>query len=142
MLARDMPALEAEFSGRAGARASHHETVYHVSLALVGGDRLTDAAWRSLIERFVWLLGFQDAAYVVVRQETPTGLRVHLIAARFDAWGHRIVAPNGVHAEQFLAAARWDCERRVRRCRNEMQQLPAVSGALLRKQTAVELLAD
>ena len=86
-MGRDVRALEAEFSGRDGARASHHETVYHVSLTLLGAARLTDRAWRSLVERFVARLGFHDAAYVIVRHEAPTAIRVHLVAARFDAWG-------------------------------------------------------
>ncbi len=109
MLGRDVRALEAEFSGRDGARASHYETVYHVSLTLLGAACLTDRAWRSLIERFVGRLGFHDAAHVIVRHEVPTGTRVHLIAARFDAWGRHIVPPNSIRAEQMLAAV-W-CDR-------------------------------
>jgi hypothetical protein len=116
MLGRDVRALEAEFSGRDGARPSHHETVYHVSLTLLGTARLSDRAWRSLIERFVGRLGFRDTAYVIVRHEAPTGIRIHLIAARFDAWGRHIVPPKSIRAEQMLTAVWCDGEQGLSQC--------------------------
>jgi hypothetical protein len=116
MLGRDARALEAEFSGREGARASHYETVYHVSLTLLGAVRLADHTWRSLVERLVGRLGFHDAAYVIVRREAPTGIRVHLIAARFDAWGQRIIPPNSIRAGQMLTSLWGDGEQRPVEC--------------------------
>jgi hypothetical protein len=116
MLGLDARALEAEFSGREGARASHHETVYHVSLTLLGAVRPTDHTWRSLVERLVGRLGFRDAAYVIVRREAPTGIRVHLIAARFDAWGQRIIPPNSIRAGQMLTTLWCDGEQRRTEC--------------------------
>jgi len=106
MLGRNMYALETEFSDRTGARTARHEVVYHVSIACQERDGRSEAAWRPVVKRFAAHLGFGDAAYVAVLREAPTEARVHLIAARFDAWGRRITAPNGTRAEQILAVAR------------------------------------
>lgn len=65
--------------------------VFHASIRLPPGERLTDAEWRRVAERYMEHLGYGGAPYVVARHtDRPGGDHIHLIASRIGLDGRRV----------------------------------------------------
>lgn len=80
---------ELEFLARANPRVRN--VVYHCSLRLAPGERLSDERWREISRQYLERMGFGNAPYLVVahpaaRHDATAG-HVHLIASRVDYEG-------------------------------------------------------
>lgn len=95
MLARSRQELEREFLADRHLRPQNKShLLFHVSLSDPTSPERSDAEWATLASQCATAFGFRDAAYVVVRRRDADGERVHIIAARVDAWGRRIGQPT------------------------------------------------
>lgn len=77
---------ELEFLASANPRVRN--VVYHCSLRLAPGERLSDERWRQVSRDYLERMGFGNAPYLVVahpaaRHDATAG-HVHLIASRVD----------------------------------------------------------
>ncbi len=91
ILETDLAGRNAEELGRemeavAGLRPGVEKPVYHVSLRLAPGERISDDRWREISRQYLDRMGFGDRGYVVVAhpgaKHDPNAGHVHIIANR------------------------------------------------------------
>lgn len=76
--------LAKEFQQVANLRAEIEKPVWHSSLALPKGDKLTDRQWNQVVTDYLQGLGldYQTTPYVVVRHQNTESDHVHIAASR------------------------------------------------------------
>ena len=99
--------LVQEFALARRLRPDAVRPVWHCSLALPKGEKLSSDAWNSVCEGFMRKMGFSDfAPYVVVRHSDTDHDHVHIIASRiaFDSklWGGQWDVRTAIEATQAL----------------------------------------
>ncbi|MDQ2831039.1 MAG: relaxase/mobilization nuclease domain-containing protein, partial [Chloroflexota bacterium] len=72
-------ALATEFGGVRSRNVQQSRPVYHCSLRLPAGERLTEEHWAAFSRDYLGRMGFTDTPYVVVRHAED---HVHIIASR------------------------------------------------------------
>ncbi len=72
-------ALATEFGGVRSRNVQQSRPVYHCSLRLPAGERLTEEQWAAFSRDYLGRMGFTDTPYVVVRHAED---HVHIIASR------------------------------------------------------------
>ena len=78
--------LSAEFSATRKLNGKVRNAVYHVSLALPAGERLTDDTWGKLATRYLYHMGLDPLThqYMVARHHGTDHDHIHIIASRID----------------------------------------------------------
>ena len=78
--------LSAEFSATRKLNNKVRNAVYHVSLALPAGERLTDDTWGKLATRYLYHMGLDPLThqYTVARHHGTDHDHIHIIASRID----------------------------------------------------------
>lgn len=88
--------LAKEFQQIAALRPEIEKPVWHSSLALPKGDKLTDSQWNQIVEDYLKGLGFdtQITPYVVVRHKNTESDHVHLAVSRVNLSGKLYLGRN------------------------------------------------
>lgn len=71
--------------------------VYHASLSLLPGQRLSDEQWNEIAAKYLEKMGFTDNQYIVVRHSERDHDHIHILASRVrldgscvhDGWDYR-----------------------------------------------------
>jgi hypothetical protein len=85
---RDQQQLLAEFQYASQQRPDIQKPVWHASLSLPQAERLDDATWRQVTDRFMQQMGFlPEHPFVVVRHQDTDFDHVHIVACRVSMLG-------------------------------------------------------
>lgn len=85
---RDQQQLMAEFQYASQQRPDIQKPVWHTSLSLPQAERLDDATWRQVTDRFMQQMGFlPEHPFVVVRHQDTDFDHVHIVASRVSMLG-------------------------------------------------------
>lgn len=82
-------AMSAQFAITRHLRPDVQSPVWHASLALPEGERLSSERWSSIADDFMQEMGFpSDSLYTVIRHNDTSHDHVHIIASRISLSGH------------------------------------------------------
>ena len=81
-LGESVAELSAEFSESRKLRPNMTRAVYHTSLSLAAGERLSDEKWNEVTKSYLDQMGFQGSQYVVVRHKDTPHDHIHIVASR------------------------------------------------------------
>ena len=81
-LGENVAELSAEFSEGRKLRPNLSRAVYHTSLSLPAGERLSDEKWNAVTKSYLDQMGFQGSQYVVVRHKDTPHDHIHIVASR------------------------------------------------------------
>lgn len=79
--------LSAEFAISRRLRPDVSRPVWHTSLSLPPGERLSDSEWSTVVDDFMSRMGFSDHQYVAVRHSDTGKDHVHIVASRIGLDG-------------------------------------------------------
>ena len=82
MLGENAQELSSEFSESRKLRPNVERAVYHASLSLSAGERLTHDQWNRVAESYVEQMGFQGSQYCVTRHQDTAHDHIHIVASR------------------------------------------------------------
>ena len=94
MLGETPRELAAEFAESRKLRPNLERAVYHSSLSLPAGERLSDEKWATVAEQYVTRMGFEKSQYVVARHTDTGHDHVHIIASRIGLDGRYVSESN------------------------------------------------
>lgn len=92
--------LASEFGAVRALNGDVSKPVYHLSLRLAPGERLDDERFAQVADRFMVRIGFENAAYTIVRHAED---HVHVIACRVGLDGKTISDSNERWRQKWLA---------------------------------------
>lgn len=103
----DARTLAAEFAAVRQLRPDVTRPVWHCSLSLPEGERLTPAQWQAVAGGYLQEMGFSDKTpFVVVRHQDTAHDHVHIVASRVDlngqVWGGQWEARRAITACKTL----------------------------------------
>lgn len=104
---RDARTLAAEFAAVRQLRPDVARPVWHCSLSLPEGERLTPDQWRVVVSDYLQEMGFSDKTpFVAVRHQDTAHDHVHIVTSRVDlssqVWGGQWDAPRAIAACKTL----------------------------------------
>lgn len=104
---RDARTLAAEFAAVRQLRPDIARPVWHCSLSLPEGERLTPEQWRVVVGDYLQEMGFSDKTpFVAVRHRDTAHDHVHIVASRVDldgqVWGGQWEARRAIAACKTL----------------------------------------
>lgn len=79
--------LSSEFAISRKLRPDVSRPVWHTSLSLPPGERLSDSEWSTVVDDFMSRMGFSDHQYVAVRHSDTGKDHVHIVASRIGLDG-------------------------------------------------------
>ncbi len=82
MLGETARELAAEFSESRKLRPNMKRAVFHSSLSLPPGERLTDDKWNEVAGSYLKQMGFEGSQYALVRHHDTDKDHVHIVASR------------------------------------------------------------
>ena len=87
-MAGDNPrALAREFGEMRALRPNLTKAVCHVSLSIGPDERLTDAQWRKVAQKYLESMGFKESQYVVAKHTDTKHPHIHILANRVTMHG-------------------------------------------------------
>lgn len=107
MITRDAAGMSREFSAVRQLRPDIKKPVWHCSLSLPPGDKLSSSKWQEVAEDFMQEMGFPaDTQYTVVRHGDTDKDHVHIVASRIslsgNVWHGKFEAYEAINATQRL----------------------------------------
>lgn len=104
---RDAREMASEFGALRELRPDIERPVWHCSLSLPAGERLSAERWERVSSDFMSRMGFTEATpYVAVRHQDTQHDHVHIVASRIDAtgrvWHGQWEARRAIEATQAL----------------------------------------
>lgn len=104
---RDARTLAAELATIRALRPDVARPVWHCSLSLPAGERLTPAQWQAVVGDYLQEMGFSDKTpFVAVRHQDTAHDHVHIVASRIDldgrVWHGKWEARRAIEACQAL----------------------------------------
>jgi len=104
MLGQNPRELASEFKITRGISPTTKNPVWHCSLALPPGDKLTDLQWSNVAERYTKELGFKkDHQLVVIKHTDTEHPHIHIIASRISYKGELYGGQNdGLKSQKIL----------------------------------------
>jgi len=99
--------LSTEFAAARKLRPDVERPVWHCSLSLASGERLTPEKWGAVVEDFMERMGFSaDTPWVAVRHQDTANDHVHVVASRIglngNVWAGHWEARQAIEATQEL----------------------------------------
>ena len=94
MLGENAQELTAEFSESRKLRPNLSRAVYHTSLSLPAGERLSHEKWNQVASRYLEEMGFQGSQYVVVKHTDTPHDHIHLVASRIRMTDKSVVSES------------------------------------------------
>jgi hypothetical protein len=94
MLGENTQELTAEFSESRKLKPLVHRAVYHTSLSLPAGERLSNDKWNAVAGRYLNEMGFQGSQYLVVRHTDTPHDHIHLVASRIRMTDGSVVSES------------------------------------------------
>jgi hypothetical protein len=128
IIATDLAGRDADELGReleAVARLNRRveKPVYHCTLRLAPGERLSDERWREISRQYLERMGFGDHGYVVVAhpgaRHDPHAGHVHLIANRVPYDGGKAVSRSNDHYRADRIVRELEREHHLERAREK-----------------------
>ena len=119
---RDARTLAAELATIRQLRPDVTRPVWHCSLSLPEGERLTPAQWQAVVSDYLQEMGFSDKTpFVAVRHQDTAHDHVHLVASRIDLDGQ-------------VWHGKWEARRAIEACkrlerRHGLQLTPGLGDA-------------
>lgn len=86
--------LASEFKLSRSLRPGVDKAVFHASLSLPRGERLSDEQWRTVASDYVKRMGFDNSQHVVVRHQDKEHDHVHIVASRITMDGKVVSESN------------------------------------------------
>jgi Relaxase/Mobilisation nuclease domain len=83
--------LAREFGLSRNLRRALRKAVFHVSLSLKKGEKLTDEQWCKLVAKYMARMGFKHCQYVIIKHGDKAHEHVHVIASRIRLTDGRAV---------------------------------------------------
>lgn len=94
MLGETPRELSAEFAESRKLRPNLERAVYHASLSLPVGEKLSDEKWATVAEQYVHKMGFEKSQYMVARHNDTEHDHIHIIASRIGLDGGYVSESN------------------------------------------------
>lgn len=74
----------------ASERPNLKKKVFHVSLSLPAGERMSDQQWQKAADHYMKGMGFENAPYCITRHTDTEKDHIHIVASRVDYNGQTI----------------------------------------------------
>lgn len=87
MLSESPQDLASEFSESRKMKSDVTKCVYHTSLALPKGERLTDHQWNEVANEYMEKMGFGQSQFIVARHKDTEHDHIHIVASRIGLDG-------------------------------------------------------
>ncbi len=87
MLGGDYHELSAEFNLSVSLRPTVARPVYHVSLSLDPGEKLSEIQWSELARKYLDQMGFGDSQFVAVKHSDRHHKHLHIVTSKIDLDG-------------------------------------------------------
>lgn len=94
MLGENARELAAEFAESRKLKPGVSRAVYHVSLSLPTGERLSDSQWSKVSQQYLEKMGFSKSQYVTARHSDTEHDHVHIVASRIGLDGKCVSESN------------------------------------------------
>lgn len=94
MLGENARELASEFAESRKLRPGVSRAVYHVSLSLPIGEKLSDSQWSKVSQQYLEKMGFSKSQYVVARHSDTEHDHIHIVASRIDLDGKCVSESN------------------------------------------------
>lgn len=82
MAGQTVDELTAEFGQIRKLRPNLQKAVLHVSLSAAPGEKLSDAQWQSIGQKYLDGMGFKNNQYIMTRHEDTSHEHIHILANR------------------------------------------------------------
>ncbi len=90
MAGQTVDELTAEFGQIRKLRPNLQKAVLHVSLSAAPGEKLSDAQWQSIGQKYLDGMGFKNNQYIMTRHEDTSHEHIHILANRITHDGQVI----------------------------------------------------
>jgi hypothetical protein len=120
---RDADELGRELEAVASLNRRVEKPVYHCTLRLAPGERLSDERWREISRQYLERMGFADRGYIVVAhpgaRHDPHAGHVHIIANRVPYDGGKAVSRSNDHYRADRIVRELEREHHLERAREK-----------------------
>ena len=102
MLGESARELASEFAESRKLRPGLKRAVYHASLSLAPGERLSDERWAEVAGAYTRKMGFEKSQYVAVRHTDTGHDHIHIIASRIGLDGKYVSESNDYQRSETI----------------------------------------